>query len=852
MESVYEECFKNSPIAYAYHKFLIDSEGNPYDYIFLDVNKAFEQITGFKKENVIGKKVTEVMPNIKKDNFDWIEFYGKVVLGKERHEIIQYSKALNHWYKIIAFSPKQGHFLTMFYDISKERQMIEALQEKQETIYNIYRRHEILFKNSLNPIVFFDKNNIVLDVNKAFLKTFKYNREECIGKNLDDLIIVKDKRKEVEKRTIELFNEGKIDLEAIRYTKYEEAIYVKIKGILLKEDNNILGGYVIYTDITEKVVYQKALENTNEELQATIGQLTASEEELRAQYDEIQLHLEKKEELRQKYEIAIKATNSFVWELDHKFKLTRHISESIEDLLGIKLVTKSLFEVIDKVVYEEDKEKIVKEFYNYKEGFKDEINSQIRIKDKNGRIRWYLVKGRGIKDKDNNTRSTNGVLVEISDMKKKEGYIKFLAEHDPLTGLYNRRKFSEIFLNELEKRKKGALLLVDIDNFKNINDTMGHVYGDKLLREISKNLNKIKNENIIMSRFGGDEFLILIKDIEDKKKIKDSTKIILNNFREKIILDDIENFITVSIGIVRYPYDGQDIDDLLKKADISMYKAKETGKNKYMIFNEEMGIIFNERIEIENILKKAIMEEGFVLNYQPIINTCTGEVCSFEALIRLKNVNIPPIKFITIAEETELILPIGRWVIKEAIRQIKTWQEKGLNIKPIAINLSPRQFYDKSLIKYLKKTFEEYKVDSSFLEIEITENVLVENKEETIEKLEQLKKLGISISLDDFGTGYSSLNYLTFIPINKIKLDKSLKDKFLKLKNMQIIDSLISIAHGLNMKVVAEGIEEIEEYKLLKEAKCDYLQGYLFNRPANKKEVEKILSKNYYSLLLEE
>lgn len=845
-EKLYKEILMQSPAAYGYHRILTDSEGNPCDYIFLEVNPAFEKMTGFQGKEIIGKKVTEVLPHIRKDNFDWIQFYGKITLERGCSECIRYAKELGRWYKIIVFSPEEEHFATIFYEISDEIKMARRLEKKEKISKAIFKRYEILFKNSPDAIVYVDRNHIVKNANKKFLDLFQYAKEECIGKNLDDIVITKDLKMEAEKNTLHLFKTGKIDVEAIRYTKYGQPVYVKIRGVLVKEKNEILGGHVIYTDITERVRYQKELESTNEELEATIEQLTASEEELKAQYDEIQNYLEKNEELRQKYEIAIKATDSFVWELDKEYEFTHHISQKAEEIVGEKIQVQKLHEMIHRLVYPEDRKTLMDAFKKHQEGTAKEINAQIRIKDKKGRLRWYLVKGKEIKDRVGNVKSVNGVFIEITEMKEKEAYIQYLADHDPLTGIPNRRKFTELFMEELLQGKKGAMLLLDLDNFKNINDTLGHTYGDKLLKEVSGILQRFECEGIHVFRIGGDEFIILIK--ENTKTAEDYAREIIKNFQEKISIDGIENPVTASIGIVRYPDDGQDMNDLMKKADIAMYKAKYTGKNKYLFFSEEMERQFNEKIRIENILRKAVKEEGFMLCYQPIIETDTGKVSALEALIRLKDIDLSPGIFIPMAEETDIIVPIGEWVIREAVRQIKEWKERGFAVKPVAINVSPRQFSDSRFIEYIKNSLEENHVDPSLIEIEITENVLMENQEETIEKLKQLKRLGIGVVLDDFGTGYSSLNYLTYIPVDKIKFDKSLKDKFIQLENIQILDSLICIAHGLQIKVVAEGVEELEEYRRLKRGKCDYVQGYLFSRPLKSEDLNVFLNDHHLNI----
>ncbi|SHJ85199.1 sensor domain-containing protein [Paramaledivibacter caminithermalis] len=830
--------------------FAINKEGR----VFL-WNKAMEDKTGIKKHEILGKE----------DYIYSIYFYGEkrptlidLVLKPNREierkyrnfkrnedgsvEGEAYCIGLNNydWGKAVPLHNKNKEIIGAV-------AVVRDIDEKTKNQKKIFKGYQTLFKNSPDAIVYFDKNHNILDVNDNFVKIFGYTKKECFGRDLDEIIVPKERKWQAQKKTKELFERGKVDIETIRYTKYGKRICVNVRAILVNIDNEIIGGYGIYTDITEKETYKKDLESTNEELEATIEQLIARERELISKYDEVQEYAERLEELKQKYEIAIEGTDSVLWEINTEDK-TLYLSENFRKIIDIDLKEKDMYKVIDKLVYPKDKNTLLEYIDKYNRKQKKRIYSQIRIIDKDKQIRWYLVSGKGILNRQGKVKILSGVLVDITHLKNQEKYIKFLADHDPLTHLPNRRKFMEKLSDEIKKGKKGVVFLLDIDNFKNINDTLGHIYGDILLKEIAQILKYILRNGMNAFRFGGDEFLILIRGIRSFQDIKTCVERILKNLKEKIVLDGIENPITASIGIVRYPRDGYQMEELLIKADIAMYNAKKTGKNKYLFFDQRMTLAFEEKIKIENILRKAIKEKNFKLLYQPIIEISTGEIACFEALLRLKNINLSPSLFIPVAEETDLILSIGRWVIKQAIKQLKKWEDKGYKNKHIAINLSPKQLYDTKLFSFLQDTFKENDIDPSMLEIEITENVLIENREEAIKILQKLKGLGITIALDDFGTGYSSLNYLTFIPVDKIKLDKSLSDKFLELRNTQVIDSLISLAHSLNLKVVAEGIEDMKQYEKLKRGGCDYIQGYLFSKPLNG-ELEKIYNKNFFDFI---
>lgn len=324
--------------------------------------------------------------------------------------------------------------------------------------------------------------------------------------------------------------------------------------------------------------------------------------------------------------------------------------------------------------------------------------------------------------------------------------LEHIAYHDSLTNLSNRRKFIEKLEEEISKDKSGAVMLLDLDNFKGINDTLGHSYGDKVLIKVAEELENIKDEKMIVSRFGGDEFFALIEGEKDIAIIKNYAKRITNIFKNKLTIEGEETYISCSMGITLYPFDSNEVSQLLMNADMSMYKVKNTGKNNYMFFNEEMTEKLQEKLKVEWILREAVKKDELKLLYQPQVCTFTGRVVGFEALLRLKNSSISPGQFIPVAEETGVIIEIGRWITKEAIKQISTWKKKGFDIRPIAINFSVKQLNDLSYIELLENTLKEANVEAKYIDIEITESIFLERKEETIAFINQLKALGVKIA----------------------------------------------------------------------------------------------------------
>ena len=349
---------------------------------------------------------------------------------------------------------------------------------------------------------------------------------------------------------------------------------------------------------------------------------------------------------------------------------------------------------------------------------------------------------------------------------------------------------------------------------------------------------------MMVGRLGGDEFLILITNKFHQADIETYANKILTAFHEAFILDTREIFVSISMGISCYPYDSSAIDQLIMNADTAMYEVKNRGKNHYLYYHHELKNEMKRKVEIEAIIRSALKSDGFKLVYQPQVDLMTGLIIGFEALLRLKEHRLGPDQFIPVAEETGLISEIGRWVAREAVEQIVRWRDKGLAEKPVAINFSNRQLRDQEYVTHITTLLSKHHLDPRFIEIEITESILMENDCKTDQFLKAIKDAGLSLALDDFGTGYSSLNCLTYLPVNKIKLDKSISDLFLQGNRIAVIESLILLAHSLNLEITAEGIEAWENYRILKKSECDAIQGYVFSRPLDPDEIEMIYNQN--------
>lgn len=437
---------------------------------------------------------------------------------------------------------------------------------------------------------------------------------------------------------------------------------------------------------------------------------------------------------------------------------------------------------------------------------------------------------------------------DISQRKKAEKTIEYMAYYDALTGLPNRNRFRQHLNNVLTEQKEQmqAVLFLDLDRFKIINDTKGHTVGDLILKKVANRLELAVHKNGMVSRQGGDEFIILLEDM-DKNKVTTIAQQIIDEFSTPLKLDNQEFYVTPSIGISIYPTDGTDVETLIKLADTAMYLAKDLGKNNFQFYSSHLNGLSSRKMELENGLRKAIEQEQLELFYQPQVDLVSGEMIGIEALIRWNHAEkgfIPPSEFIPLAEETGLIVPLGKWILHKACEQNKVWQDSGLAFVPIAVNISVRQLQDERFIDGVKEVLTGVGLKPQFLELEITESIM-QNIEKSTIILNQLKKLGVKISIDDFGTGYSSLSYLRHLPIDNIKIDKSFVDDIIDHSNQgSIVKTIIDMGHNLNFTVIAEGIETEEQVSFLRENACKIGQGYFYSRPIPAEQVTAFLNKS--------
>jgi diguanylate cyclase (GGDEF)-like protein/PAS domain S-box-containing protein len=447
------------------------------------------------------------------------------------------------------------------------------------------------------------------------------------------------------------------------------------------------------------------------------------------------------------------------------------------------------------------------------------------------------------------------MLLDITDRRKAEDRLRFMSLHDPLTGLPNRSLYRERLERVLEisagKREIVAALLLDLDSFKYINDAFGHDTGDELLRQVGKRLQACLRSTDLVARFGGDEFAVLLAGVRRVGDIEGIAQKIIETLSEPFLLSSQRCIISASLGISLFPDDSTDLDTLMKYADIAMYRAKSTGKGSYQFFTAEMNLEVAGRVDLVSGMQDALDRGEFAVHYQPQVDIRTGRIFGVEALVRWLHPQaglLLPDRFISFAEETGFIMNLGEFVLREACRQTAAWQRQDFDGFNVAVNLSPRQFFDRHLVSRIERILSETGLPPTSLELEITETMVISNIEAARAILNGLREIGVGIALDDFGTGYASMAYLKQLPFNKIKIDRQfIRDLERNRQDVAITDAIIRMADALGLSVLAEGVETEGQLRWLRTLKCDKAQGYFFARPVPPDECVRVLRSRFMS-----
>ncbi|GED54273.1 MULTISPECIES: sensor domain-containing protein [Brevibacillus] len=554
------------------------------------------------------------------------------------------------------------------------------------------------------------------------------------------------------------------------------------------------------------------------------------------------------EEVRQseeKYRLITENTTDMISVIDREGNFL-YLSPSHETVLGYDIRNVGVNNLL-AWIEEEDRE-IMVEAIQHTFSARKSRQIEYRLRTLEQKCIWVETTITPVMSESGNVRKLVLVCREITERKKSEQTIHHLAYHDTLTDLPNRRLFVQYLSKELNQAKrvgsKLAVLFLDLDRLKDINDTWGHDVGDLILLEASKRLKSCTRKHDMVARLGGDEFTIVLPNITGRDEVEGIVFRLQSELRKPLEVAGQSFTLSMSIGIAMFPEDGEQTDDLLKRSDTALYVVKSRGRNGYEFFDPTMEVKTLERILMENELRKAIAQEHFEIYYQPKKDLSTGKLTGMEALVRWIHPElgvIPPNRFIPIAEETGMIIELGEWILRRACQQNKRWQEEGFPPLKVSVNLSARQLHQKNLVEVIEAILQETGLDPQWLELEITESVLVK-LEEAITILHAIRESGVQISIDDFGTGYNSFSYIKHLPIDTIKIDASfIQDIHQNQESQAIVKAIVTIAESLNLNVIAEGVELLDQVAALSENGCDQGQGYLFSKPLPTRDFEHYL-----------
>ena len=696
---------------------------------------------------------------------------------------------------------------------------------------NLENRAQYLFKNNPNSMWIYDLETLqFLAVNQAAITHYGYTEDEFLSMKLTDIRLAEDIPKLLE--AIAKVSEGFSSPKVWRHCKKDGSlIFVDVSAHTLSY-NDRRCELILVNDVTQKIQAEESLKLAE------------------AKYRSI-------------FENALEGISQT--SVEGKFLIANPMLAKIygydspEDLIAnLTDITHQLYvnpqcrsELIERLTQRED----IKQF-----------ESEVYRKD--GSIIWTSENARAVYDVTGNILYFEGTVEDITASKQAKAEIEHLAFHDSLTNLPNRVLFRDrlstalanaseqlqIFLEqniqvEIKTSPLLAVMFLDLDRFKLVNDTMGHAAGDFLLIEVAKRLSECMFESTFLARMGGDEFMIFVSEVQSVESIQQFAQLILQSFEDPFFVQELALYIGTSIGISLYPSDGTDEQTLMRNADTAMFRAKERGRNHYQLYNHALGAKVMEYVAIENGIRQALERSEFQVFYQPQINLLTGEIDCMEALARWLHPElgwVPPNQFIPAAEEHGLIVRLGEWVLRTACTQNRAWQKQGLPPIRMAVNFSAKQFQVADLCDRIMQVLLETDLDPQYLEIEITESLVMQDQSTTIKMLRQLRSLGMQISIDDFGTGYSSLSYLRLLPVSKLKIDASfIREIPENSEDSAITSAIIMMAHSLNLKAIAEGVELKEQLEFLRSHNCDAVQGYLFSRPVPAQEATLLLQAQF-------
>jgi diguanylate cyclase (GGDEF)-like protein/PAS domain S-box-containing protein len=681
-------------------------------------------------------------------------------------------------------------------------------------------REQLIFIQQLietvpQPIFFKDADGRYLGVNKAWERFFGIPRRQFIGKSVFELY--PDNRELAKKhhaKDEELFAQGGSQSYEAAIVAADGRVHHTIynKATFARSDGAVAGLIGTITDVT-------GLKEAEAALRQSEG----------------------------RFRDLTELSSDWYWEQDEHFRFTQMSSKIYEfSLDAAEHIGKQRWEMPLLGVTAEQWA-AHKALLAAHEPFQDFVYQRHDI---NGNLRDISVSGRPIFDEQGRFKGYRGIGRDITEQKQVEEKIRHMAHHDALTQLPNRVLLHDRIGQAIAKAQRSrdalALLFIDLDRFKTVNDSLGHHVGDRLLRSVAARLEASTRGSDTIARIGGDEFVVLLSELDEPQNARHVAQKVLDALSEPVEIDGHELRVTPSIGICAYPHDGHDVEALMRNADTAMYHAKQMGRNNYQFFTQAMNDAAQERLLLENDLRHAVERSEFVLHYQPQVDLITGAIIGFEALVRWQHPQrglVAPAQFVGAAEETGLIGPIGDWVLREACSQARAWHDAGHAGLRVAVNCSAQQFQrGDGFVETVDRVLRDTGLAPSRLDLEITESVIIHHSEAVIARFASLDDMGVHISIDDFGTGYSSLSYLKRFAVHQLKIDQSfVRDISTDPDDAAIVSAIIAIAHSLGLQVVAEGVETSEQLAYLRSLGCDAAQGYFFSKPVPAKEFSRLL-----------
>ena len=793
-QKIYKTIFENSPSGIIY----FNTDG-----LIIDANSAVVKILGTSKKELIGFNILKRVTNQNLLKSIKLSLQNQEALYKGPYTSVLSGKKLylDIFLKPLVNDKNEIDFIVIFID-DKTQEF-----EINKNLVKAKNEWKSIIDNMVNIFIQTDKDGNIIKASPSVKDVMGYEQNEIIGKNTMEFWIDKESSKKARENFIKEKQPLKKVVAKFKHKNGQDIFLEFYITPRFDEKGNYVGSDNIARDITEQLKSQKALEVYENVIKNTSEGIMITDK-----------------------------NNHIVFTNKAFFDITQYEEKDVlgknPSILKSGVHTKKFYKNMWESIINSGKWK--GEIWNKHkdDGIYPELLSINTLKNKNGEIENYIA-----------------IFTDISEIKKSEAKMRSMAMHDSLTGLPNRTMMSSMMSHSIKSAKRQhelmAIMFIDLDNFKTINDNYGHKEGDNVLIETAKRLKDVLREEDIVYRFGGDEFIVTLEHIKNSEDIAKIAQKLNQSLQIPYQTNDYTFYISCSIGIAIYPNDASSVDELIKNADAAMYQAKNKGKNRYSFYSHELGKQIQEELHIENLLRKSVENSEFEIYYQPKIDTKTLRITGLEALLRWNSKEkgvLSPAKFIPIAEKTGLIIPLGNWVLLQACKQIKKWHDNKLYTGNISVNISGVQLDNKNFVNSIKHVLKESGLSPYYLDLEVTESVLMNDLKHWSNTLDEIRDIGIDISIDDFGTGYSSLSYLRELPVDELKIDKSFIDDIPGDKDAcAIVKSIISLAKTLSYKTVAEGVEKKEQQKYLVENGCDIIQGYYYSKPLSATDMEDFL-----------